>query len=815
MRPSGLFSPANFLTGANSMPEKDGSFELSDSYMETLSHQLKTPISAIQSLLYAILDVYADKKDAKSAFLIEKALKRADQAREIITELSDYAFYSQNTGGDIEEIELISLLNELVPQYSLSASEKEIALQVDLPQKLEVYISGNRAGLSHAFRNILDNAIKYTPGQGRVALRLGVSENKKCTVSVEDTGSGIPEDEVDLIFEPFFRSKRHRSNTAGTGLGLPICKEIITRHGGQIRAQSAEKNGTTFTVILPYLRKEEKLGNGKPRKRVLIIGGVTAGPKVAARLRRLDEDLDITIVEKGELLSYSGCGLPFYISGRVNSPRSLMSTGDNTIRDVHFFESIKNIRVLNKTLALSIDRKKKTVRVKDSEAGRTLDLPYDVLVLATGAVPHVPDIPGIEQKGIHTLHNIEDAEAIKQRIAERKAGDVYIIGGGLVGIEAAQSLMEIGARITILEQKKHILLKLLDADLAGKLESELRRRGIKIITEANIKEIRRESDSLVIVTDQRSFYADLIILSTGVKPNSTLAKQAQLDIWKAGGILVDRHLQSSDENIYAVGDCAETVNLITQKQEDWPLGSISIKMGRIAADNICGRKTDFKGSIGTAMCKVFDINVARTGITTERAKECGFEAETITIPGLDRAHYYGDAQYIILKIIADKKSQVILGAQGFGEGDVIARISVLVCAITDKKTLDDVFKLDLGYAPAYSNPIDIVQTACLVLANKIDGLFRTITIEQFESEKGEASIIDVSPQAESADHSIPGNINIPLENIRSERLAFDKHSKIILYSKTSSRAYEAYRFLAARGYTDLRVLEGGYIYWEK
>ena len=471
MRPSGLFSPANFLTGANSMLEKDGSFELSDSYMETLSHQLKTPISAIQSLLYAILDVYADKKDAKSAFLIEKALKRADQAREIITELSDYAFYSQNTGGDIEEIELISLLNELVPQYSLSASEKEIALQVDLPQKLEVYISGNRAGLSHAFRNILDNAIKYTPGQGRVALRLGVSENKKCTVSVEDTGSGIPEDEVDLIFEPFFRSKRHRSNTAGTGLGLPICKEIITRHGGQIRAQSAEKNGTTFTVILPYLRKEEKLGNGKPRKRVLIIGGVTAGPKVAARLRRLDEDLDITIVEKGELLSYSGCGLPFYISGRVDSPRSLMSTGDNTIRDVHFFESIKNIRVLNKTLALSIDRKKKTVRVKDSEAGRTLDLPYDVLVLATGAVPHVPDIPGIEQKGIHTLHNIEDAEAIKQRIAERKAGDVYIIGGGLVGIEAAQSLMEIGARITILEQKKHILLKLLDADLAGKLES--------------------------------------------------------------------------------------------------------------------------------------------------------------------------------------------------------------------------------------------------------------------------------------------------------------------------------------------------------
>ena len=550
------------------------------------------------------------------------------------------------------------------------------------------------------------------------------------------------------------------------------------------------------------------------RKKVLIIGGVTAGPKAAARIRRLDETADITIIERSEFLSYSGCGLPSYISGRVRSPKALMSTSDNTIRDINFFESIKNITIHNRTEATGIDRKNKVVKVKDLATGKERNVPYDVLVIATGAASSVPDIPGISLAGIYSLHRMEDAEAIKNECSKRNARDIYIIGGGLIGIETAESLIAAGARVTILEREPTILSNLFDPDFALKIQNALNRKGIKVITGVSIKKITRKGNQLVFSTDRGKYFADLVILSTGVRPNSGLARKAGLALSAIGAIKVNANLQTSDNSIYAIGDCAESMNFITGQHEYWPLGSISTKMGRIAADNICGRPMEFPGFIGTTMFQNFDISIARTGLTASSARRHGFFPESVVITGLDRAHYSKNAEYVTLKIIADAKTRVILGAQAFGRGDVVRQVQIFAAAITRNLTLSDLFSLDLGYAPGVQQPH----------RSRADGVLRPFeqdgrihqdhddrTIQQ--GKPASMHVIDVSPVSERMFTTIPGSINVPLENLRREGIPFDKKEKCVLYSKTSSRAYEAYRYLVTRGYSNISFLEGGYVYW--
>jgi rhodanese-related sulfurtransferase len=255
------------------------------------------------------------------------------------------------------------------------------------------------------------------------------------------------------------------------------------------------------------------------------------------------------------------------------------------------------------------------------------------------------------------------------------------------------------------------------------------------------------------------------------------------------------------------------VNLITEKHEYWPLGSISTKMGRIVADNIAGRKSEFSGFIGTAMLRAFDINIARTGLTTKRAQESGFDVASCLIVGLDKTHYCEHAENVTLKVIADRKTGTIIGAQGFGRGEVVQKMAIFACAATHRITLDSLFKLDLGYSPPFNNPIDIAQTACLVLQNKIEGLFQTISAEDYKREAESLKTVDVSPLAEHSVASIPGSINVPLENIRREGIPFGRTERIVLYSKTSSGAYEACMYLKSRGYENLYVLEGGYLNW--
>ena len=781
------------------------------------SNQLKSPINSIQSLLNTISDGFTGEIPPKTRYFIEKAADRAIEAKSMISDLLYYQMYSQKQSASQEEFDVLTLTNELMGRYAPLASEKGISLRSDLPLHYKIGLLGDRRDLEHALRNVIENAIKYTPSDGTVSVLLSILEKERtCQLSISDTGYGIPAAEYDTIFEPFYRSIKHRANISGTGLGLAIAKKVVENHNGTISVESEENQGTTFTIILPYVTLNQTKVDLVEKKKVVIIGGVTAGPKAAARLRRLDEDLDITIIERREFLSYSACGLPSYISDKVHSPRALMSTADNSLRDVNFFASIENINVLNRTVALAINREKKTVSVQDLAKKTISEVPYDILILAIGSEFFMPQIPGISKEGVYSIHSLEEAEAVKKRFLEENAQDVYIIGGGLIGTSMAESLVETGARVTILEKEPYILPRRTDRDIARKLQTELNKKGIKVLTNIEILEIEKVKHYLSILTEEDSYYTDLIILTSGLKPNSSLAEKAGLELGRSGRIKVNEYLQTSDEHIYAIGDCAENINRITHQQDYWAFGSVSTKMGRIAANNIAGIPSTFQGSIGTAMFKIFDLNVARTGLTTQSAQEHGFDAESVVVTGLDKAHYYDHAEYITLKVIADKKTKVLLGAQGFGKGNVVARIQVLACAIMQSLTLEEVLELDLGYAPAFNNPINLAQTACLVLNNKIDRFFKTITIEEFEREKKQIKgLIDVSPPSEHTFHSIPGSINIPLENIRREEIPFDKTALVMLYSKTSSGAYKAFRFLRTKGYSNLRVLEGGYVYWER
>ncbi|MBN1686212.1 MAG: FAD-dependent oxidoreductase [Spirochaetales bacterium] len=795
-------------------------------YARLLSHQLKSPINAIESLLNTILEGYAGNLDDQTRYILEKAVLRSGEAREMITDLLDYELYSEEDYAAGGEIDIVKLCENMESRFLMNASDKSISFRRSIPRTSGIFVRGDEKGLEHAIRNLLDNAFKYTPENGTVGFAVSADPDAGvCTLEVSDTGTGLPESELSRIFQPFYRSTIHRSATPGTGLGLAIVKRVVDGLGGSIDVKSQQGKGSTFTVTLKYDRLEDRASGETPGLAVVIIGGVTAGPKTAARLRRLDEKANITIVEKGGFLSYSGCSLPGYISGKIASPKALMISGDYTIRDIDFFETIENVKVMNNTKALSIDRKNRTVQVEDERNGRKSQLPYDVLVLATGAVPSVPRIPGIDRKGIFTLRSLEDAEAIRNMLAARVARDVCIVGGGLIGISAAEELQDAGARITIFEKKEYILQSMFDRDMAVRLQGELNRKGIKVLTGTEVIEIASTDgapesaaagtgSALHIRTSQGAYSADMIIISAGVIPNTDLAREAGLDIAESGGIVVNTRLQTSDEHIYAVGDCAESRHLATEKHEYWPLGSVSTKMGRIAADNICGRAVEFNGSIGTAHFKMRDVNVARTGLTTRSAVKQGFNAVSTVIAGRDNPK--NDlSQYIILKIIADGKTGALLGAQGFGKGNVAGRIEIAAMAVSHRLTLMDVFKLDLGYSPGYNMPIELTQTACLTLQNKMDGLVSFISPDELEEKKDDLQVVSVCPASNHADHAIPGAINVPLERLRTERLPFDRSSNLVIYSRTSSGAYKAYRYLIFQGYRSVRVLEGGYIFWQR
>ncbi len=551
------------------------------------------------------------------------------------------------------------------------------------------------------------------------------------------------------------------------------------------------------------------------RMKIVVIGGVAAGPKVASKVVRLMPDAEVTIVEKDKFLSYAGCGLPYYVSGVVKTQAELMCTPVGVVRDPVFFQKVKNVRVLSRTEATKVDRAGKRVQVRSEAAGADSWLDYDKLVFATGGTPVVPPFPNVELQNIFTLHGLHDAEGIKALLAQKHARDVVIVGGGLIGVEATEALVEKGCRVTVVEMLPQIL-GMLDWEIAKLVEQHMEAHGVKVFTGTKVESFDGSGKVEQVVTDQGKLGADMVVLAIGVRPNVKLAKTAGLEIGTTGAIKVDQQMRTSDPDIFAAGDCVECVDLLTGKPAFVPLGSTANKQGRVAANNICGRTDTFPGVLGSMVCQVFDYSVARTGLTEAAASRQGYEVVTAMAPAPDKAHFMPTAKPLLLKLVVDKNSRRLLGAQATGPGTGDKRIDVAAMAITSGMTVDQLANADLCYAPPYAPAMDNIITAANVARNKLDGHMvgvSSMEVHRLIEEGADFVLLDVRSPVEYEQVRLPGATLIPLGELRSRVGELPKDKGIITFCKISLRGYEAALILKAAGFTGVRVLDGGIAMW--
>ncbi len=552
--------------------------------------------------------------------------------------------------------------------------------------------------------------------------------------------------------------------------------------------------------------------------KIVIIGGVATGLKAAAKARRMDPNAEITVLEKGNLISYGACGLPYYISAEVNSIEELMKTPAGVLRDSAYFHDVKNVTVLTRTLATRIDRKAKTVSIKKLDTGLEDILPYDKLVIATGASPVTPALPGVDLQNIFSFWHPSDAKLIRQDLEKGKYNNVVIIGAGLVGMEMAEALKIWTDNVTVLEMKDNIFPAFLDPEMAGMAENYLREAGLHILTQEQVVRFAGDSAVTAVETDKRTIPVDLVILAVGVRPNVDLAKSSGLSIGTTGAISVNQNLQTNDPDIFAGGDCVENVNIISGQKVFAPMGSTANKQGRIIGENVCGGRVKFKGILNTVIVKVLDLNIGKTGITEREAKELGFDYISVISAGHDKPHYMENARLITIKLIADAKTRKVLGAQVVGEGDVAKRIDVVASVLTLGGTIEDLFDIDLSYAPPYNSPIDNVAVAANVLLNKLGGLFKGISPLQAKKllEDEKVVFLDVRTLNEYNQTRLADSekiLHIPLGELRTHCNELRKDDTIITFCKISLRGYEAEGILEGEKFNNVRVLEGGLFSW--
>ncbi len=552
--------------------------------------------------------------------------------------------------------------------------------------------------------------------------------------------------------------------------------------------------------------------------KVLIIGGVAAGPKTAARLRRLSPDAEITVIERQDVLSYAGCGMPYYIEDIIKEYDELL--GGAIIRDAEYFKLNKGFTVLDRTEAKKINRAEKTVTVKDLRTGETRDLPYDKLVLATGASPFVPRMEGTELKGVHRLYNPHHAEAIKTAV-NLGCRKVAVVGGGLIGMETCGAFVARGCSTAVVEMMPTLVPNLLDEEMAQLLENYLVSKGVSIVKGSPVAKIIDDGHGNAAGVQTADGYiveADMVILAIGVRPNTELALDAGLTVGPTRAIAVNEYLQTSDPDIYAGGDCVECTQIQTCEKVFAPLGSTANKHGRVIADNIMGRETKFPGVGGTAVFKILDWNCGTTGLTERKARSLGYDVVSTITPRHDYSDYIPGAKYTTIKLIADRKSCKVLGCQVVGDGDGVKRIDVVATAIKFGSNVKGIADLDLGYAPAYSTAIDAVAHAANVLRNKIQGLAHGVTPVELRvmlDSDADFVLLDVRDRDEHRVQSFRDKrvLNIPVAELKSRYSELPMDKEIVTYCATSVRAYNAERELRGYGYERVKYLDGSIKAW--
>lgn len=555
-------------------------------------------------------------------------------------------------------------------------------------------------------------------------------------------------------------------------------------------------------------------------KRIVVVGAVALGPKVACRIKRIAPSYEVVLIDKDDLISYGGCGIPYYIGGDVDSLDGLRSTSAHVLRDKNYFQNIKGVKVLTQTEAIAIDRQNKKLKIRNLVDGQEKDINYDKLVLGTGATPIVPPLPGVELPGVYVISNLHQAKEIKDMVSQGKVERAVVIGGGAIGIEMAEALTDLwGVETTLVEMMDQLLPTALGQDMALPVKNHMEKNGIRVLLGERVNKILGDSTKGVqaVETSNGTIPCELVILSVGIRPNSDMAKEAGLAIGMHNGILVDKCLRTSDSDIYAGGDCIEIPHLVSGHNLPMPLGSLANRQGRVIGTNIAGACEHFNGTVGTFCLKIFELGIARAGLTVKQAKDAGFDPIHTVVVQADRAHFYPDMQLMYIKLIADRKTRKVLGIEAAGSqiDAVKSRVDAVAVLLEHGAGLDAIATLEVGYAPPFASAMDIINNAANSLDNIIDGYQVPIDVIDFlkEFKENNAQVLDVrSPvQAEPFVKKYGTQwLNIDQEELSSRLAEIPQDKPLLLVCGSGPRSYEAQLLLRNQGINhDTRNIQGG------
>ena len=542
--------------------------------------------------------------------------------------------------------------------------------------------------------------------------------------------------------------------------------------------------------------------------KTVIVGGVAAGATAAARIRRLDENAEILIFERSGYISYANCGLPYYIGGVIEQEAEL------TLQTPEAFSARFRIDARVRHEVTAIHPERKTVSVTNLESGREWEEPYDRLLLAPGAKPVVPPLPGLSSQRLFTLRTVEDTLRIRSYIEKKRPRSAVLIGGGFIGVELAENLRRLGLEVTVAEGRSQLLAPF-DADMASFLHCEMRKHGVRLALGQTVTGFEETADGLrVLLKDAEPLTADLAILAIGVAPDSRLAAQAGLKTGVRGSILVNDRMETSVPDVYAAGDAVQVTHLISGQETLISLAGPANRQGRIAADNICGRDSRYPGSLGSSVLRVFDLTAASTGLNETAAAQAGIDADSVILSPMNHAGYYPGGQLMTMKVVFEKHTYRLLGAQIIGYDGADKRIDVIAAAILGGLNAIGLKDLDLAYAPPYSSAKDPVNMAGFLIENLATGTVRQLHADQADTlpKDGSVILLDVRTDEEYAAGRIDGFLHIPLDQLR-ERLPEIRPGKpVYVLCQSGLRSYIACRILTGRGYECFNLAGGFRLY---
>lgn len=544
-------------------------------------------------------------------------------------------------------------------------------------------------------------------------------------------------------------------------------------------------------------------------KKVLIVGGVAGGASCAARLRRLDEDAEIVVFERGPYVSFANCGLPYHVGGTISKRANLLVVTPELLRQRF------RIDIRSQHEVVRIDRTRQQVQVTDLDSGRTYQEDYDYLVLAPGAAPLRPTIPGASLPGVFTLRTIPDTDTIISWIEERQARDAVVVGAGYIGLEMAENFKQRGLTVSVIEKADQVLPVSLDYEMAALVQAYMRQQKLEPYFGEQVQAIRGEAGRLLVSTGQRELTTDLVLMAVGLRPETGLAREAGLELGPTGGIRTDAFLRTSDPLIYAAGDAIEVVNPISTTPVIIPLAGPANRQGRLIADNICGREIAYRGTVGASIIKLFDMAVAAVGLNARQLNDLKMDHQSVIVHPLARAGYYPGGSQISLKLLFSPANGRILGAQAVGQEGVDKRIDVLSTALQAGMTVYDLERLELAYAPPFSSARDPVNFLGMVASNIMRGDARAVEWDQVEAlQRDGALVLDVRTPGEVKSGVIAGSLHIPLDELRQrwDEVAAELRTgrKVVVYCASGLRSYIACRIISGRWQGEVYNLSGSW-----